>query len=308
MQVGDPYSEKCLLEATLEVLATGAMVSMKDMGAAGLTCTTCEQAADGIHQFGEKVGMDINLDFVPLREADMEAFEIMMSESQERMLGVVQRGREAEVIAIFKKWNTHATVIGSVTDDGLITIRRRGELVAQLDALFLADAPRYDLPQTQPAYLAPKHAFNFDHLPLPSDYGATLLQLLQAPNIASKEWVYSQYDHMVGTNTVVRPGEGDAAVLRLKDSKTGKGLAVKADCNARYVYLNPERGAQIAVAECARNLVCVGAEPAGVTRLFVLWQPRKARPLLDVRARHRWHRLGLSALPRARRVRQRVAL
>jgi phosphoribosylformylglycinamidine synthase II len=275
VQVGDPFSEKCLLEATLEALRTGALVSMKDMGAAGLTCTTCEQAADGIHQTGERVGMDINLDLVPLREADMEAFEIMMSESQERMLGVVQLGREAEVIAIFEKWNTNARVIGHVTDDGQITIRRNGEVVAKLDALFLADAPRYDLPQTEPAYLAQKRAFDFNGVPLPNDYGATLMQLLQSPNIASKEWVYSQYDHMVGTNTVVRPGEGDAAVLRLKDSKTGKGLAVKADCNSRYVFLNPERGSQIAVAECARNLVCVGAEPAGVTDCLCFGNPEK---------------------------------
>ncbi len=275
VQVGDPFSEKCLLEATLEALATGAMVSMKDMGAAGLTCTTCEQAADGMHQFGEKVGMDINLDFVPLRETDMEAFEIMMSESQERMLGVVQRGREAEIIAIFQKWNTNAAVIGRVTNDGNITIRRHGEVVAKLDALFLADAPRYDLPQTEPAYLRERHAFDFNQLPLPNDYSAVFWQLLSAPNIASKEWVYSQYDHMVGTNTVVRPGEGDAAVLRLKDSKVGKGLAVKADCNSRYVFLNPERGAQIAVAECARNLVCVGAEPAGVTDCLCFGNPEK---------------------------------
>jgi len=275
VQVGDPYSEKCLLEATIEALRTGAMVSMKDMGAAGLTCTTCEQAADGSAQTGERVGMDINLDLVPLREADMEAFEIMMSESQERMLGVVQAGREAEVIAVFQKWNTNACVIGHVTDDSNITIRRNGLVVAQLDALFLADAPRYDLPQTEPAYLAQKHAFDFERVPLPQDYGATLIQLLQSPNIASKEWVYSQYDHMVGTNTVVKPGQGDAAVLRLKESQTGKGLAVKADCNSRYVFLNPERGSQIAVAECARNLVCVGAEPAGVTDCLCFGNPEK---------------------------------
>ncbi|KAJ1683916.1 hypothetical protein LUZ63_020869 [Rhynchospora breviuscula] len=275
VQVGDPFSEKCLLEATLEALRTGAMVSMKDMGAAGLTCTTCEQAADGINSYGEAVGMDINLDLVPLREADMEAFEIMMSESQERMLGVVHAGREQEIIDIFEKWGTYARVVGHVTDDGNITIRRNGEVVAQLGALFLADAPRYDLPQEEPTYLSDRHKFDFGRVPLPTDYGQTLLQLLQAPNIASKEWVYSQYDHMVGTNTVVRPGEGDAAVLRLKESPSGKGLAVKADCNSRYVYLNPERGSQIAIAECARNLICVGAEPAGVTDCLCFGNPEK---------------------------------
>lgn len=275
VQVGDPFSEKCLLEATIEALRTGAMVSMKDMGAAGLTCTTCEQAADGINRTGEKVGMDINLDLVPLREADMEAFEIMMSESQERMLGVVQAGREQEIIDIFSKWNTNACVIGHVTDDGHISVRRKGELVAKLDALFLADAPRYDLPQEEPRYLSERRAFNFDSVPQPSNYGVALLALLQTPNIASKEWVYSQYDHMVQTNTVVKPGQGDAAVLRLKDSPTGKGLAVKADCNSRYVFLNPERGSQIAIAECARNLVCVGAEPAGVTDCLCFGNPEK---------------------------------
>ena len=275
VQVGDPFSEKCLLEATIEALRTGAMVSMKDMGAAGLTCTTCEQAADGINQTGERVGMDIDLDLVPLREADMEAFEIMMSESQERMLGVVHAGREQEIIDIFEKWGTNARVVGYVTDDGNITIRRQGEVVAKLDAMFLADAPRYDLPQREPLYLRERHSFDFKLLPMPNDYGTVLMRLLQAPNIASKEWVYSQYDHMVGTNTVVRPGEGDAAVLRLKDSKTGKGLAVKADCNSRYVFLNPERGSQIAVAECARNLICVGAEPAGVTDCLCFGNPEK---------------------------------
>ena len=275
VQVGDPFSEKCLLEATVEALKSGAIVSMKDMGAAGLTCTTCEQAFDGIEQTGENVGMNINLDLVPLREADMEAFEIMMSESQERMLGVVHKGREAEIIAIFEKWNTHAVPIGVVTDDGKITIHRHGEIVAEIGCKTLVEAPRYDLPQEKPAYLAEKHAFDFRRVPLPTNYGDVLLRLLQNPNIASKEWVYSQYDHLVQTNTVIRPGEGDAAVLRLKDSKTGKGLALKADCNSRYVYLDPFLGSQIAIAECARNLICVGAEPAGVTDCLCFGNPEK---------------------------------
>ena len=275
VQVGDPYAEKCLMEATLEVLKTGAIVSMKDMGAAGLTCTSCEQAADGISQFGENVGMDIDLDKVPLREADMEAFEIMMSESQERMLGVVEKGREAQVIAIFEKWNTRAVAVGVVTDDGNITIRRHGEVVGRMSALSLADAPRYDLPATEPDYIKAKHAFDFGSIPLPNDWGEVTLRLLEAPNIASKEWIYRQYDHLVGTNTVVRPGEGDAAVLRLKDSASGKGIAVKADCNSRYVYLDPFVGAQIAVAECARNLICAGAEPAGVTDCLCFGNPEK---------------------------------
>jgi phosphoribosylformylglycinamidine synthase len=271
VQVGDPFSEKCLLEATLEALRTGAIVSMKDMGAAGLTCTTCEQAASG----GDTIGMDINLDKVPLREADMEAFEIMMSESQERMLGVVARGREAEIIAIFEKWNTHAVPIGTVTDDGMITVRRHGEVVAQISALSLVESPLYHLPSEEPAYFAQKQNFDFGQIAQPQSYGDVLLRLLQSPNIASKEWVYEQYDHMVQINTVVRPGAGDAAVLRLRDSRMGKGLAVKADCNSRYVYLDPFMGAQIAIAECARNLICVGAEPAGVTDCLCFGNPEK---------------------------------
>ncbi len=271
VQVGDPFSEKCLLEATLEALKSGAIVSMKDMGAAGLTCTTCEQAASG----GETIGMDINLDKVPLREADMEAFEIMMSESQERMLGVVQKGREAEIIQIFEKWNTHAVPIGLVTDDGLITVRRRGEIVAEISAQSLVESPLYHLPSEEPAYFAQKKAFDFNTIAQPKNYGEVLVRLLQAPNIASKEWIYEQYDHLVQINTVVRPGAGDAAVLRLRDSKSGKGLAVKADCNSRYVYLDPFLGAQIAIAECARNLICVGAEPAGVTDCLCFGNPEK---------------------------------
>lgn len=271
VQIGDPYAEKCLLEATLEALRTGAIVSMKDMGAAGLTCTTCEQAAAG----GPDIGMDIDLDRVPLREADMEAYEIMMSESQERMLGVVEAGREAEIETIFKKWNTHAIALGKVTDDGLITIRRHGEIVAQMTATSLVESPLYELPAEEPAYLAAKHAFDFKRVRAPQSYGTTLVHLLQSPNIASKEWVYEQYDHMVQTNTVVKPGQGDAAVLRLKDSKSGKGLAVKADCNSRYVFLDPYVGAQIAIAECARNLVCTGAEPAGVTDCLCFGNPEK---------------------------------
>lgn len=271
VQVGDPFSEKCLLEATLEALRSGAIVSMKDMGAAGLTCTTCEQAAEG----GDSIGMDIDLDKVPLRESDMEAFEIMMSESQERMLGVVQKGREAEIIQIFQKWNTHAVPIGTLTDDGLITVRRNGEVVASIGAKTLVESPLYHLPSQEPDYIAQKHAFDFARIAQPQNYGDVLLRLLQAPNIASKEWVYEQYDHLVQINTVVRPGAGDAAVLRLRDSQTGKGLAVKADCNSRYVFLDPFVGAQIAIAECARNLVCTGAEPAGVTDCLCFGNPEK---------------------------------
>ncbi len=269
VQVGDPFAEKCLIEACLEALKTGAIVSMKDMGAAGLTCTTCEQAAAG------GVGMDIDLKNVPLREADMEPFEIMMSESQERMLAVVQSGRENEVAGIFTKWGVHARVLGSVTDDGILTIRQNGQIVAQMTAQSLADAPLYDLPSQEPAYLSSTRSFDFATIEQPQNYQDVLLRLLQAPNIASKEWVYEQYDHSVQINTVVRPGQGDAAVLRIRESKLGKGIATKADCNSRYCYLDPFEGARIAIAECARNLVCVGAEPAGITDCLCFGNPEK---------------------------------
>ena len=269
VQVGDPFAEKCLIEACLEALKTGAFVSLKDMGAAGLTCTTCEQAAAG------GVGMDIDLSFVPLREADMEPYEIMMSESQERMLGVVYQGREAEVAEIFQKWGVHAVVLGKVTDDGILRIRYQGELVGEMSADSLADAPLYELPAEEPEYLADLHAFDFSAIDEPDDYEAALLNLLASPNIASKEWVYSQYDHMVQINTLVLPGQGDAAVLRLQDSNFNKGIAVKADCNSRYCYLDPYEGARLAVAECARNLVCVGAEPGGVTDCLCFGNPDK---------------------------------
>ncbi|MDQ3814140.1 MAG: phosphoribosylformylglycinamidine synthase subunit PurL [Armatimonadota bacterium] len=269
VQIGDPFAEKCLLEACLEAIQTGALVSLKDMGAAGLTCTTCEQAAAG------GVGMDIDLSLVPLRERDMEPFEIMMSESQERMLGVVQAGREAEVVAIFQRWGLHAVVLGKVTGDGVLRIRMNGANVAEMTASSLADAPLYQLPDEEPAYLREAQNFNLASLPEPADYHAALLRLLQSPNIASKEWVYRQYDHMVQINTAVAPGEGDACVLRIRESASGKGIAVKADCNSRYCYLDPYIGAQIAVAECARNLVCVGAEPAGVTDCLCFGNPEK---------------------------------
>lgn len=269
VQVGDPFAQKCLLEATLEALQTGAIVSIKDMGAAGLTCTTCEQAAEG------GVGMDIDLGQVPLRESDMEPYEIMMSESQERMLAVVQTGREAEVAAIFRRWGLQVAVLGQVTGDGILRVRHKGQIVAEMTASSLVDSPLYDLPSEEPGYLQSTRAFDFGQIPQPVNYQDVLLRLLQAPNIASKEWVFAQYDHLVQINTVVKPGAGDAAVLRIRESATGKGIAVKADCNSRYCYLDPFIGAQIAVAECARNLVCVGAEPGGVTDCLCFGNPEK---------------------------------
>jgi len=267
VQIGDPFTEKCLIEACLEVLATGAVVGLKDMGAAGVTCTTSEMSAAG------EVGMEIELQKIPRREAGMEPWEIMMSESQERMLVCARKGRENEVIAVFRKWGLIASIVGEVTDDGLLTIRDQGEVVASIKAGVLADPPTYHLPVEEPAYLRPLQQADLTALPQPEDLAAVLMALLSSPNIASKAWAYRQYDHMVQTNTVVAPGEGDAAALRIKGYKEGIGITT--DGNGRYCYLDPYLGAQLVVAEAARNLVCVGADPAGVTDCLNFGNPEK---------------------------------
>ena len=256
VQIGDPFTEKCLIEATLEALRTGAVVGLKDMGAAGITCTTAEMSAAG------EVGMDLDLLLVPRREEGMASWEVVMSESQERMLACVEAGREEEVAAIFHKWGLHAVVIGRVTADGVLRMREGERTVAACPAQELASPPLYELPTQEPAYL--KEAWDFDPATLaePGDYGHVLLELLGSPNIASKEWVYQQYDHMVQVNTVVPPGLG-CTVLRIKG--TQKGIAVTTDCNSRYCYLDPYQGARLAVAEAARNVACAGAEPAAIT-------------------------------------------
>ncbi|MBI3911985.1 MAG: phosphoribosylformylglycinamidine synthase subunit PurL [Armatimonadetes bacterium] len=257
VQIGDPFTEKSLIEACLEAAASGHVVAMKDMGAAGVTCTTSEMAAAG------DVGMRIELQRIPRREAGMEPWEVMMSESQERMLLVGGKESEQELIRIFQKWGLNAVVIGEVTDDGMLTILDHGRTVAHVSAAFLTSPPRYDMPAEEPAYLARTRAFDPASLPEREDYGAVLRQLLASPNIASKRWVWEQYDHTVQTNTVVLPG-GDAAVLRLKE-RPPFGIAITMDGNSRYVYLDPYEGARLAVAEAARNLAAVGAEPAIVT-------------------------------------------
>ena len=267
VQIGDPFTEKCLIEACMELLHGDAVVGMKDMGAAGITCTTAEMAASG------EVGMDIDLALVPMREAGMEPWEIMMSESQERMLVVVKKGREQEVIDIFEKWNLNAAIVGAVTEEQILRIRFHGEVVAEVPGEPLAAAPIYYLPAEPPAWLAALNAADFSTLPQPDDLNKTLLALLSSPNIASKRWAYQQYDHMVQTNTVIPPGAGDAAVIRIKG--TGKGLGMTTDCNSRYCYLDPYLGAQLAVAEAARNLVCVGADPAAVTDCLNFGKPEK---------------------------------
>ncbi|MFN3421314.1 MAG: phosphoribosylformylglycinamidine synthase subunit PurL, partial [Armatimonadota bacterium] len=269
VQLGDPFAEKCLIEACLEAYKTGAVVAVKDMGAAGLTCTTVEMAAAG------NVGMVVDISLVPKREPDMQPWEVMMSESQERMLLIVGQGREDEIKQIFDKWGLHCVVIGRVIDEPIVRIYDGDQLVAEIPAQAIAEAPIKKLPMQKPDYIEQIRQFDLSQLPEPDDYTDALLHLLSSPNIASKAWVYEQYDHMVQVNTVVLPGAADAAVLRLKDWDERLGIAVTADCNSLYCYLDPYRGAQLAVAEAARNLSCVGAEPAGVTDCLCFGNPDK---------------------------------
>lgn len=272
VQVGDPFTEKLLLEATLEVIRSGAVVGIQDMGAAGITCSTCEMSEKG------DSGMIVHVDRVPVREEGMTPYEIMLSESQERMLIVCEKGKEDVLEAIFEKWDLHAEHIGEVTGDGRVKVYWHGELVADVPAEHLAlggGAPVYYRETQRPGYLDETIAFDddvFDDLK-PEEVEDALQHMLSSPNIASKRWVFEQYDTMVRTNTVVGPGPSDAAVIRLKDSD--KGLAVKTDCNGRYVYLNPRKGGQIAVAEAARNVVCAGGSPVAITNCLNFGNPYK---------------------------------
>ncbi len=277
VQIGDPFAEKLLIEATLEALQTGAVVAIQDMGAAGLTCSTIEMSSKG------EVGMEIDLDLVPMREDDMTAYELMLSESQERMLAVARRGREGEVLRVFEKWGLQAVVIGSVTDDGLTTIRRHGHIEAQVQAAWLADhCPTYHPPAEEPEYHKRASRFDASTIAVPDPYRA-LLTLLSSPTIASKRWVYRQYDQEVQTQTAILCGAGDAAVIAPRG--TTKGLALKIDGNARQTFLDPYVGGQLAVAEAARNVACVGGKPVAVTDGLnfgspedphVFWQFREA--------------------------------
>ncbi len=266
VQIGDPFTEKCLIEATLEAINTGYVVGIKDMGAAGLTCCTSEMASAG------NSGMDIELQAVPRREENMQPWELMMSESQERMLICVKKGKEERIKKIFMKWGLNASVIGRITLGGQVTIRDKGKIVAQIKAHSLTKAPVYDMPYKRPGYLTKLNRLPFSDIPQPKDYNEVLLKLLSSASITSKAWVYEQYDHMVQTNTIVLPGS-DAAVIRLKG--TNKAIAATSDCNSRYCFVNPYRGAQIAVAEAARNLVCSGAHPAAVTDCLNFGNPEK---------------------------------
>ncbi|MFQ5869194.1 MAG: phosphoribosylformylglycinamidine synthase subunit PurL [Candidatus Zixiibacteriota bacterium] len=269
VQIGDPFMEKLLLEATLEIIGERLVVGIQDMGAAGITCSTSEMSARG------ESGMEIELSKVPVRETKMTPYEIMLSESQERMLVVAKKGKVKEIQRIFKKWGLHSAIIGKVTDDGLLRVKNGGRVVAEVPAVSLAlggGTPVYTRERKRPAHLSKHWRFDPNSLPPPKDLGETLLKLLCSPNIASKAWVYEQYDTMVRTGTVVGPGS-DAAVIRIR--KTKKGLAFSTDCNGRYCYLNPKEGAKIAVAEAARNLVCSGAKPLGVTNCLNFGNPYK---------------------------------
>jgi phosphoribosylformylglycinamidine synthase subunit PurL len=290
VQVGDPFLEKCLVEACLEAFKTGAVVAAQDMGAAGITCSTAEMAAKG------GLGIDLDLDLIPVRESGMVPYEYLLSESQERMLFVAEAGREAELIEIFERWNLNAVVAGQVIAEPIVRIRWQGTIAAEVPCTALADnTPLYhrELPAEPPAYA--QTAWNWTEAELPGcdlqgielpgkgrqTWGELLLALLDQPTIASKRWVYRQYDHQVQNNTILLPGGADAAVVRLRsviDSDhpaTNRGVSATVDCNGRYVYLDPYEGARAAVAEAARNLSCVGSLPIAVTDNLNFGSPEK---------------------------------
>ena len=263
VQVGDPFLEKLLLEACLEAMRTGAIVGIQDMGAAGLTCSTCEMGSRG------GTGIEIELDLVPQRETGMTPYEIMLSESQERMLLVAEKGREEEVFRVFRKWGLDAVTVGRVTNDGMMRVKHHGQIVAEIPSRALADdAPLYDRPRTQPRRSAPLDGPEFQSASLERDLEA----LLASGDICSKRWIWEQYDYMVRTNTIQGPG-GDAAVLRIKE--TGTSVAMALDGNGRYCALSPREGARLAVAECCRNLSTVGALPVAATNCLNFGNPER---------------------------------
>src|SRR5438876_424008 len=268
VQVGDPFLEKLLLEACLEAMQTGAIVGIQDMGAAGLTCSTCEMGARG------HVGVEIEMDRVPQRETGMSAYEIMLSESQERMLLVAQKGREEEVFRVFEKWGLDAVEVGRVTKDGKMRVLEHGEVVAEIPNQALTDdAPVYERPLMRWEPPVPREMPASIKLGSVTDFTDNLMRLLAGPNICSKRWVWQQYDHMVQTNTVEGPGAGDAGVIRIKGSQ--RGLAMALDGNSRWCYLDPRLGAMHAVAEAARNVACTGATPVGATNCLNFGNPEK---------------------------------
>ena len=267
VQVGDPFMEKLLLEACLELFETDAVVAIQDMGAAGLTSSSCEMASRG------GVGMELDLDKVPLREEGMTPYEIMLSESQERMLVVVEKGKEEDVQKVFKKWGLNAATIGKITDDGMIRVIKEGKIVAEVPAKSLTEgAPQYVREEEVPKWQEDVNKLDINEVKPPEDMNKALKDVISSLNVASKEWIYSQYDYMVRTDTVITPGM-DAAVVRIKGTK--KAVALTTDCNGRYCYLDPYIGSQIAVAEAARNLCMVGAKPIGVTDCLNFGNPEK---------------------------------
>lgn len=268
VQVGDPFQEKKLLEACMELVNTDAIIGMQDMGAAGITCSTSEMSAKGEH------GMIIHLDKVPTRQKNMKAWEMLLSESQERMLIVVKKGHEQEVQQIFDKWDIHCEQIGEVTKEPILKFYMNEELVASVPAESLVlggGAPVYEREYREPAYFTERDAFNAASVQVPSDLKEIATQLIQLPNIASKRWIYNQYDSMVGTGNSSTNAPSDAAVSWVKE--TQKGIASTVDCNSRYVHADPYKGGLIAVSEAARNIVCSGAVPAAITNCLNFGNP-----------------------------------
>jgi len=268
VQVGDPFQEKLLLEATLEVIKTGAVVGMQDMGAAGIICSNSEMSAKGEH------GMRIDLDLVPTRQANMKPYEILLSESQERMLIVVHKGREKEVEAVFDKWDLNCAIIGEVTDTQRLEYYMHGEKVADVpadDLVLGGGAPVYEREYREPAYYAINQQFNIDDVPEPANLVEVAEHLSAHPNLASKRWVTDQYDSMVGVQTMTANLACDAAVVAVKD--TNKAIVLTTDCNSRYVYADPYKGTAIAVAEAARNITCAGGEPVAITNCLNFGNP-----------------------------------
>ena len=279
VQVGDPFTEKLLLEATLEMCKQDWLVGVQDMGAAGITCSSSEMSAKG------KCGIKIDLDKVPLREQGMNAYEILLSESQERMLVVIKEGYGEELNKIYEKWDLLCSEIGIVTDTGNFEVFKNDTRVANIpvDTLVLGGgAPQYDMPYKEPKYFSELNTFKTEDIKLNTAYNDNLIKLLKTPNITNKSYIYEQYDSTVRTNTVLGPGQS-AGVIRIKN--TNKGLSISTDCNGRYVYLDPNKGGMIAVAESARNVVCTGAEPLAITNCLnfgnpqdpeIYWQFRQA--------------------------------
>lgn len=268
VQVGDPFQEKKLLEACLEVIGTGAVVGMQDMGAAGIICSTAEMSAKG------NAGMRIDLDKVPMRQQNMKAWELLLSESQERMLMVVEKGKEHLVKKVFDKWDLENAVIGEVTEDGLLRFFMHGQLEAEIPAQELVlggGAPQYERPFSTPKYFEAVDQFRESSITVPDNLRLVAEKIVSLPSIASKRWIFHQYDSMVGAGNTSTNEPSDAPVVLVRE--TGKGLAVTVDCNSRYVYADPYKGAMIAVAEAARNIVCSGGKPLGVTNCLNFGNP-----------------------------------